>query len=108
VLQDLDNALAAFGAHGARLPPPAQPSVGHPGAPWHYAAHFIAPLIQEALRTSGVHAGLSKTDPNGATAIVGAAAISWAYDIEIQEAGFAAAMKRRNRRKAGPKKAKLG
>jgi hypothetical protein len=98
-LEDIKEILARIGAVPF-LEVQTQPAVrGRPREAWHAAAHELVPLIKTALRQAGHSKGLSAKDEGSITAAVGAAAISWAYDMKIETAGFAAALRKRTRRK---------
>jgi hypothetical protein len=66
---------------------------------WHEAARLIATAIKEALREAGYRGSLSMIDEKSFIVLVGAAAINWAYKIDIEAAAFATAMRGRDRRK---------
>ena len=68
-----------------------------PREAWHATGREIAPLIQKALRDVGYDERLRMEDEESVTAQVGANVISWAYNIKIEAAGFASAMKDRDR-----------
>ena len=80
------------------------PKRGRPEMPWHDLGQRVAGLIQEAMRSSGYKGRMRKTDEESVTAAVGAAVINHlkpkGLQDDVQPAGFAAAMKRRNRQKA--------
>lgn len=99
---EIDDGLALMAAHPEELIPPLASPRGRRNEAWHPVGHAIAPPIQNALRSIGHNGRMAKTDQEGATAIIGAAAVSWAYGIELQAEGFASAMRRRNRRKLSP------
>jgi hypothetical protein len=74
------------------------PSLTRPREAWHAPGREMAPLIQAAMRDAGYRRKkLRMTDEESVTAMVGAAAINWAYAIEIGPAAFASAMKERDR-----------
>ena len=67
----------------------------------------MAPLISAAMRAVGYRGRLATTDEESITANVGAAAISWAFETKIEAAGFATAMRMRDRRKRDDRKSSL-
>jgi hypothetical protein len=80
------------------------PSSGRPSEAWHRAARDVARLVRNVLRDAGFKRNLTATDEGSPIAIVGAQVISRAYQIRIQPAGFASAMRGRKRAKSTPKK----
>jgi hypothetical protein len=72
---------------------------GQPPVPWRAAARHFCFLVRDAMQEIGYRGRLSLTDPESVPVIVGAAAITWAYDRPISPAGFVSAMRDRNRAK---------
>jgi hypothetical protein len=66
------------------------------------AAYPIARAIKATLAKIGFRGPTSAKDEVSPVAIVGAKTISWSYKIKIKPAGFASAVRRRRRTKAGP------
>jgi hypothetical protein len=98
-VDDIMSNLRRIGAVTVVPAPP--PSRGRPRQEWHAAAREMARLIAEAMRRAGYRGRLSMVDGESVTAEVGAAAINWFYGTKIDAAGFAAAMRMRDRRKRG-------
>jgi hypothetical protein len=59
----------------------------------------IADLISSVLRGAGYERNLNPTNENSPVAFVGAKVISSAYGVRIRPAGFATAMRNRDRAK---------
>jgi hypothetical protein len=76
---------------------PQPPSRRRPREAWHAAGREMALLIQGAMRDVNYRGRLKMDDNESVTAVVGAAAINWAYAIDIAPTGFASAMKERSR-----------
>jgi hypothetical protein len=77
---------------------PAPPAAAH-GLPWRRAAREIGDKIKDALRKAGFRRSLKTTRDGSVVTEIGAAVLSWIYGIEIESAGFVAAVRRRNRKK---------
>jgi hypothetical protein len=86
----------------------ALPRRGRPEASWHQFGHRIADMISTVMRTAGHKGGLSKKQENSVTAVIGAEVMRHLLHVDIQAAGFAAAMRRRQRRQRfSPKSAAM-
>jgi hypothetical protein len=77
-----------------------RPSHRRPPEAWHATGREMAPLIQATMKNIGYRGSRSMTKEESVTADVGAAAINWAYGINIKPSGFASAMKEFGRSKA--------
>jgi hypothetical protein len=100
-LYDIREPLLKVGVSPVpRVPRVPRDSLGRPREAWHAVASGIAWAIKNALKKEGYAGSLNAKDENSVVAIVGAKAISSAYKIKIEAAGFVAAMERR-RRKGG-------
>jgi hypothetical protein len=80
------------------------PTKSRPVEVWKKTARSVADLIQNTLLKSGFNKKPSGKYREGPVAIIGAAAINWAYNKNISERSFADALKRRDRRKKGAPK----
>ncbi len=99
-LDDVKKMLGRIGAFPRPLPPPPEPPRGQPKNPWVAPAREFARLIQKAMKAEGYSGTLAMTNEDSVTAIVGAAAIRWAYrEKKLQPGAFATAMRRRDRSK---------
>jgi hypothetical protein len=98
-LADIEHILVRIGAAPVAQTSSPAPARGRPREIWHAAALKTAPLISAAMRCVGYQRRLNMTDEESVTAKVGAKAISWAFAIELEPAGFATAMRMRDRRK---------
>lgn len=96
-LEDIEDMLRRIGAV-PRAPNP-HAKTGRPPERWHEVARLIAPAIKAALQEARYRGSLSMIDEKSAVVHVGAAAINWAYKLDVEAAGFASAMRRRDRRK---------
>ncbi len=97
-LEDIHFVLSTLSTVLARTSP-AKRGRGRPREAWHAPGHKIAQLICSVMEATRYGGRLKKTDPESATASVGAAAISYLFDIKIGADGFATAMKDRDRSK---------
>jgi hypothetical protein len=98
-LEDIEHILRRIGAIPVAQTSSPAPARGRRPETWHAAAREMARLISAAMRHAGYVGRLRMTDPESVTANVGGAAISWAFAIKIEAAGFATAMRMRDRRK---------
>jgi hypothetical protein len=98
-LEDIEHILRRIGAIPVAQTSSPAPARGRRRKTWHAAAREMARLISAAMRHAGYRGRLSMTDEESVTANIGAAAISWAFGIKIEAAGFATAMRMRDRRK---------
>jgi hypothetical protein len=98
-LEEVQQVLERTGTAGfPTKSPPAR--LGRRPEYWHENGRAIAHEIAAVLRRAGNRRRLRSTDIESPVAIVGAAVVSWAYGIPLKPAGFASAMKTRDRSKA--------
>jgi len=72
---------------------------GRRPVPWKDAARKFGRLVAVAMREAGYSGRLEIADPESVTAIVTAAAISWAYDQKLTPEGLVTNMRDRQRGK---------
>ena len=97
-LEDIRSVLSTLSTVVARTSR-AKRGRGRPREAWHAAGRKIAQLVCSVMELAGYKGGLNLTDRESVTVLVGAAAVSYLFDIEIGADGFATAMRMRDRRK---------
>jgi len=96
-LADLSHILKRIGSFPKSKPPVAM--MGRPPEAWHRIARPIAHLIKDSLREIEYIGSLNLLDEKSPIAFISAAAINWAYGINVDATGFASAMRVRDRKK---------
>lgn len=95
-LADIQEMLAFIGASGTARGSPVP--AGRPDTAWHPAAREIAHEIQSTMRRLGYSRSLSAKKSESITAVVGAAAVNFLFNIpRLESAGFVAAVRPRSR-----------
>jgi hypothetical protein len=99
-LEDIIGILERIGAVPfAQDDPSPRPPRGRPRETWHAAAREFAHKIKKVLEAAKYGGRLRMADEESVVAYVGAKAANWAYRTNIDAAGFASAMRVRDRKK---------
>jgi hypothetical protein len=96
VFSSVDRLLEGIGINTLQHVSP-RSKRGRPEEHWHECGRKFAPLIIEVMRGVKFKGRLSKTTEDSVTAQVCASVIRHIFRNNVKPAGFAAAMKRRNR-----------